>query len=599
MNSPISLSSNPVRQEDAALNIRDKGDHGYVKPQVEVIHPKWGWVYNHLTNLVAFVQLLNHEQLFRTEAVSFTKKLRLLPDDFKLDRHSLEKAAYYRKRVQGLIERTRAGSYDSQHAGCVPMAEQILCESAHQALGEDFWVPKQCPISEESLVNLPVGMRLRHAIRTFRLDIQCCRPYDIGALIDLVDQLVSAKSTLEVQFGITLGNNSDTEGDFDTESDSDKSILLSATLSLVLSEAFTQPLVRSWVRQYINILQHFKDRISFPISDLAEMWNGNRDPAEFSSFARIINVDERDHEGHSLLHIAVLCGKSRLVRAIVEGDTDPYWAATLRGSNPFQYAAALGDVDSYRELLRWEKGKIVERAPGYNDDMPLHIAARNGHRRMVDYILSIHSDDKSYVNKRNASLETPLMEAAKSGTYDLVQFLLDYPGVDLEASDEQHKTALSHAHDNEDIICLILSKLPDGYFNMTAREGVATPLHYLARYAGQKAMHLVLSAPSVLPDEEGKNGETPLHHAVLFENLEAVKILGARQDVDVTKLSKILGNDEYSMLGHMKKHTSRGNACSQILDWLRTNRKELEADIGRPETFNWYRNRYGYRDRWH
>ncbi|KAF4832841.1 Alpha-latroinsectotoxin-Lt1a [Colletotrichum tropicale] len=457
------------------------------------------------------------------------------------------------------------------------MTDRVLYQNALEAINEDFVVPKYDAASEELLAKLPVGVQIRYLIRKLRLDIQRCGSCDFQPLDKLVSQLMLELPAWRERFDEWIDYWVDDR--FFRFSD----IVKEAAYSLVVSrELVTEVLPRIWVRN--QIMQSDSETSPFPMVKFAELWNTG---GHSSNLLTLAGGDAGDSTKLPLLLVAVLSNKPRIVRALVKNNFNAESHPTLHGLSSFHFAALVGSVDCYRELLRCENGKAMEQELAYDDDPPLHFAAKNGHKHMVDFILGLHSDNREYVNERNCVGQTPLMQAAESGQYDVVQFLLDYPGVDIAAYDDHGKTALVYARRNEDTCCLILPKLPDRCFNTSDDEG-NTPLNWLAECAGGKALQMILSLPSILPDKANRNDKTPLCYAVEGGNLEAVKVLGIRRDVDVTKLSKTPAwhGSRKSVIQYAKNRAQKGNNFSQILDWLKLHCKELEAELSDWEISN-------------
>ncbi|KAK2776199.1 ankyrin-2 ankyrin [Colletotrichum kahawae] len=451
------------------------------------------------------------------------------------------------------------------------MVDRIFYEHVHEAVGGDFVIPKSGPISEEWLGALPVGVQLRHIIRKLRLDIQRAGSCDFRPLKKLMSQLTDTCKLSEWQAHLSTEFYMSKEG----PSYLYRALHKAAYSFVVSRECLAEPLICIWVRNYL--LRALSHTSPFPITKFAEIWNTDSDSDN------LLTLAGGDLEGFGelpLLHVSVLCNKLRIVRSLVKDNPNLSRQPYDGPSNAFHLAASIGSVDCYRALLHCKNAKIVEGEPGQEGNLPLHIAARNGHKHAVEYILSLHSNHKYYVNERNIYQQTPLMHAAMSGEYDVVQFLLGYPWVDITVSDRDGKTALDHAHGNEDIMRLLLSKFPDQYFNIPDQISLATPLHLLAIFSGQRVLNLVLSNPSTMPDQVDAKGETPLCYSIISGNLEAVKALGIRRDVNVTKLSTNIRHDiSTTYIGFAKERAHNGNRFSQILDWLKTHCSELEADL--------------------
>ncbi|KAF4484832.1 hypothetical protein CGGC5_v008268 [Colletotrichum fructicola Nara gc5] len=356
--SPRPSSSETTHLNDQVSNIRRGA--GQVSVELGVERGEGKWDCTDLMNLVTFVQLLNHERSLLAAADFNVKKCYTEFEVADLIEIPSE-AAWLEIYLPILMKDARKELYDRQESESLKMTDRILYENAHEAIGEDFVVPRHDPVSEEFLAKLPVGVQIRYLIRKLRLDIQRCGWCDFERLDELVSQLMPEHSAWHEHFNIAVDYHLD---DFPFMV---SNIIRGAAYSLVVSQELSiEPLTRIWIRD--QIMRYEDETSRFPVTRFVKLWNAENGSAD----------------------LVALC----------------------------------------------EGAKLVEGRRAGNGDLPLHIAARNGHKGVVDYILSIHSDDKNYVNKRGHS-----------------------------ASDNVGKTALVHAGENENIFRLLLSKFTGQYFN--------------------------------------------------------------------------------------------------------------------------------------
>lgn len=81
---------------------------------------------------------------------------------------------------------------------------------------------------------------------------------------------------------------------------------------------------------------------------------------------------------------------------------------------------------------------------------PIHMAAANGHKQVLEYLLSIVSkeDAKTLVNKQNESGNTPLHWAAYNGHLDIVKLLADDYEADVFIKNKINHDAMFEAENN-------------------------------------------------------------------------------------------------------------------------------------------------------
>lgn len=152
-------------------------------------------------------------------------------------------------------------------------------------------------------------------------------------------------------------------------------------------------------------------------------------------------IDASDAQGLRPLHLAAQHGQDRIVRGLLRTGADPE-AVCRRGWRPVHYAA--NGVSG---------GRVVEALLGVPVDLdvsaggaerggttPLHIAARNGRREVVEVLLQAGAG----VGVVDEAGETPLFAAIGSGHADVVDLLLRYEAR-VNAVNQAGQTPLSAA----------------------------------------------------------------------------------------------------------------------------------------------------------
>jgi ankyrin repeat protein len=246
------------------------------------------------------------------------------------------------------------------------------------------------------------------------------------------------------------------------------------------------------------------------------------------------------------------------IGASVEGLTCDGEYSTV-GFSVLHYAASIGN----EKILE----SIIEKGPCITEKWPqaVHIAARNGHVKILQVLFGHIDDPKLLLEARSEGTPTvedygryrhrryqigmeieqgtPLHFAAMYNHIEAVEFLLR-AGADLEARDKEGLTALHHSLDSfasTDVAELLVSA--GANLNSRSSEG-ETPLMQAARGGFISSLHLILSKPNedVLHARD-RWGKTALHHAIeerQFSAAEELVKLGAKVTiVDYASMSPL------------------------------------------------------------
>ncbi|XP_044737576.1 ankyrin repeat and sterile alpha motif domain-containing protein 1B-like isoform X2 [Chrysoperla carnea] len=170
-------------------------------------------------------------------------------------------------------------------------------------------------------------------------------------------------------------------------------------------------------------------------------WTGNVDVVRLllCHGPSVPNVNLTTKDNETALHSAAQYGHAAVVAQLLEHGCDPS-IRNSRQETALDLAAQYGRLETVELLIRTHPELIEPMRRAYSSisfsHTPLHLASRNGHKSVVEVLLSAGVD----VNIRT-SAGTALHEAALCGKVEVVRTLLDH-GVDLNIKDKQDNTVM-------------------------------------------------------------------------------------------------------------------------------------------------------------
>ncbi|KAK6206831.1 ankyrin-2 ankyrin [Colletotrichum tabaci] len=343
---------------------------------------------------------------------------------------------------------------------------------------------------------------------------------------------------------------------------------------------------RSYVKIWIHdVIARDGTGIGLAANDLASVPSQSWSLDSLAFLTDEVGINEKDNQGLSLIHAAILDRRPDIVRELVLRGARVSHRIRGKWFSLFHFAAAVGCQDCYLELRGHPDLAPAEETRDRDGTLPLHVAALRGHIRVVEAILSANCHDAEYVNRETSqSGQTALSLAiAYPGTNDTAKFLAGYAGVDFVVDRDMNQTALHVAasHRKSSLFRALLSIVPQGLINARNENG-ETPLHMLARYGDQEPLEAALGVPGVEPDLEAGDGSTPLVNAVMEARADAVKMLAVRGDVNVAALRRPLEPLGVSALDYAKQIVERDGIHvehAKVLRFLRENFAELADDL--------------------
>ena len=231
-----------------------------------------------------------------------------------------------------------------------------------------------------------------------------------------------------------------------------------------------------------------------------------------------VDVNEKDKDGQTPLHLAAKKGHAEVVRMLFAFKADVS-EKDAQGESPLHGAAEKGHPQVARMLITKLNADVNEQD---NDGWtPLHWAARHGDTAFVRMLISEFKAKVDPPTKQKGS--TPLHVAAENGHPKVARLLIMEFKADLSAKDNKGKTPLHKAaiYGQPAIVKLFIDEFnPD--LNARDNEG-RTPLHRAAEKGTTKVVKLLVDAGADV-NRKDKGGYTPLERAAekgYYSQLEA------------------------------------------------------------------------------
>jgi ankyrin repeat protein len=240
------------------------------------------------------------------------------------------------------------------------------------------------------------------------------------------------------------------------------------------------------------------------------------------------------------IHDAARDGDLATVKALLKNRPELVSSKNNNSLNmPLHVAAQNGYKDMVELLLAYEADVNAKNRSGFE---PLHLATQNGHKNVVELLLA----NKANVNARDFPAGmTPLHMAAMKGHKDISELLLaNKAGINARIEDVREFPSESRApisvlgctplhlaaeFHHKDVVELLLAK--GANVNAKDHEG-DTPLRCAAEsgYKGAKDVLELLLAKGAEINAKNYSGDTPLHSAAVWRLAYKTFLMGGISD---------------------------------------------------------------------
>jgi ankyrin repeat protein len=291
-------------------------------------------------------------------------------------------------------------------------------------------------------------------------------------------------------------------------------ILLAAFLCFVMWQVLTNPLAQihnAASTGNINLVRKCLEKgIDADLQSgngvtplyLAATWN-HREIAELLIYyGADINQGLNHEYGRNPLLGAAIANHSELMKLLIDN-----------GAKSGLHMAALdGDIDAVRTFLELQ---IFTINSNRNQGMlPLHLAAREGHRAVTELLLDSGAD----INCLKTSSDPPLSQAIKFNRIEVVKLLIDR-GADLNFAYALH---VATSQNYLEIVKLLIDRGVDINYQGDRKR---TPLHIAASEGLVEIAQFLIANGAQVNAKSKFDASTPLHHAAENGFIEVAELL--------------------------------------------------------------------------
>lgn len=149
---------------------------------------------------------------------------------------------------------------------------------------------------------------------------------------------------------------------------------------------------------------------------------------------------------------------------------------------------------------------------------------------LLDITMLLLSKDENLVNALDKNKETPLHQAVKRNSHEILDLLLKQPLLDAYIKDKDGNLAIPYATDTL-LTFKLLSR--DGDTINAQNNRKETLLHKTVKGDSQSFVSFVLGQPSLDATIKDYKGNLPIHYAVKEYHLSTVELLLVNFDVTI------------------------------------------------------------------
>ncbi|KAI5332766.1 hypothetical protein L3X38_022895 [Prunus dulcis] len=304
------------------------------------------------------------------------------------------------------------------------------------------------------------------------------------------------------------------------------------------------------------LIQHAKKK-------LHRMERGDEEsgPADGEYHNKLLRVTNSDND--TALHLAVRYNHEEVVILLMEADPQLCCITNKAEESPLFLAVRKRSPSIADYILQAYDSDISPSFQGTNGLTALHVAVTQ--EKLIDkgVVKMMMSKNHDIIREVDAIGWTPLHYAAFTGHVEATQLLLNCDSSTCYMLDESKMSALHVAAyaGHTKVMAELIRCRPDACDLLNSKG--QTALHAAVLGGQRGVVKYILRTPKLagLINEADKDGNTPLHMAVIYKKIEIIDILTSDPRVDRTAINKKLSKAIDIFLGQCIEQQEIINRC--------------------------------------
>ncbi|XP_050688189.1 serine/threonine-protein phosphatase 6 regulatory ankyrin repeat subunit C-like isoform X2 [Eriocheir sinensis] len=253
--------------------------------------------------------------------------------------------------------------------------------------------------------------------------------------------------------------------------------------------------------------------------------------------------------GQKAVHVAAMRNNSEVVKLFLKTSPELVTTADKDGNTCAHIAAQQGSVDVVRELMRHNRGVVINGKNRVGESSPLHLAAEGGHATLVKFLVENGASPKA----ENGMGFTAVHLAARYGHSQVLDTLREVTSLRITSKKLGLYALHVAAHYGQpEMVRELLAHIPATikseppilsggrpFLPDLGAEADLTPLHLAAHEGNEGVVRILLNIPGVQADGTSRlNSYIPLHLACIGGHTSVVGLLLSKSAKQVSKVDK-------------------------------------------------------------